>query len=59
MIQVDFTSDETPLCPHCGTSLDRVLARRMKHDLGKAFVHFCPRCRKVLGTSHRKGFWMG
>jgi hypothetical protein len=26
---------------------------------GKRYVYFCPKCRKVLGVSHRKGFWMG
>ena len=57
-LPVQFT-EESPVCPHCGTALDGILARRMQHDLGKAFVHFCPRCKKVLGISHRKGFWMG
>jgi hypothetical protein len=27
--------------------------------MGKRFVYFCGTCRKVLGVSHRKGFWMG
>jgi len=27
--------------------------------LGKRYVYSCPECRKVLGVSHRKGFWMG
>jgi hypothetical protein len=27
--------------------------------MGKRFVYFCGTCRKVLGISHRKGFWMG
>ena len=26
---------------------------------GKRYIYFCPECRKVLGVSHRKGFWMG
>ena len=39
--------------------LERVKARQMKHDFGKAYVHFCPHCRKVIGISHRKGALMG
>jgi len=27
--------------------------------LGKYHRSFCPKCNKVLGVSHRKGFWMG
>jgi hypothetical protein len=27
--------------------------------MGKRFLYFCGGCRKVLGISHRKGFWMG
>ena len=47
------------MCPHCNRELDSVLAKRVRHDLGKAYLHACPHCRKVLGVSHRKGFWMG
>ncbi len=47
------------MCPYCNRELDRVLAKRVRHDLGKAYLHACPHCRKVLGVSHRKGFWMG
>lgn len=53
------TDTETPRCPHCEQPLGRVLARKLKGKLGVRFVYFCDRCRKVLGVSHRKGFWMG
>lgn len=58
MLPVRFTND-TPVCPHCARPLEEINARQLKHDLGKAYVHFCPSCKKVLGVTHRKGFWMG
>jgi len=33
--------------------------RELESMLGKRYIYFCPNCRKVLGVSHRKGFWMG
>ena len=57
-MKVNFT-DEAPLCPHCSRQLEYVNATRIQHDLGKAYLHSCPSCRKVIGISHRKGFWMG
>jgi hypothetical protein len=59
MLPVRFDDALDPVCPHCQHALTEVLARRLRHDLGKAYVHYCPGCRKVLGVSHRKGFWMG
>jgi hypothetical protein len=53
------TTEESPLCAHCSRPLEELLVKRIKHDLGKAYVHFCPHCKKVLGISHRKGFWAG
>lgn len=50
---------ETPICPHCNTSLDELWCRELRSSLGKRYVYFCSQCRKVLGVSHRKGFWMG
>ena len=47
------------LCPHCSREITELLAKRIRHDLGKAYAHACPHCRKVLGVTHRKGFWMG
>ena len=50
---------ETPICPHCEQPLTRLMARKLRSKLGVRFVYFCDRCKKVLGVSHRKGFWMG
>ena len=49
----------TPLCPHCSESLHEIGFRQLKALLGKRYVYFCAHCRKVLGVSHRKGFFMG
>lgn len=51
--------DETPLCPHCSAELTALWTKRVDSQFGKRFIYFCPFCRKVLGLSHRKGFWMG
>ena len=49
-----------PVCPHCDRDLgEGVYEQRMKTAFGKAHVWFCPGCKKVLGTGHRKGFWIG
>jgi len=50
---------ETPVCPHCEQALNRLMARKLRSKLGVRFVYFCDRCKKILGVSHRKGFWMG
>jgi len=31
----------------------------LSSQFGKRYIYFCPTCSKVLGVSHRKGFWMG
>jgi len=48
-----------PLCPHCDSEVRKVYQRAMKTTLGKSYVFYCTQCRKVLGVTHRKGFWMG
>ncbi|MEJ2535401.1 MAG: hypothetical protein P8008_08095 [Gammaproteobacteria bacterium] len=58
-MEVVETSTEIPRCPHCEHPLGRVFARKLKGKLGVRYVYFCDRCSKVLGVSHRKGFWMG
>lgn len=58
-IDVIEASSKTPLCPHCEQEIRRLGARKVKSPLGVRFVYFCDQCRKVLGVSHRKGFWMG
>jgi len=59
MIDCREKNDETPVCPHCSAVLDKVHCRRLTSTFGKRYIYFCPNCKKVLGISHRKGFWMG
>ena len=58
MINVEEREDVSPICPYCLAELHTVWARRLKSLCGKRYIYFCPTCRKVLGVSHRKGFWM-
>jgi hypothetical protein len=59
MIQAKQKEDVEPLCPHCGEPLRELWFRELRAFLGRRYIYFCGRCRKVLGVSHRKGFWMG
>lgn len=59
MIELQQRDDVRPLCPHCSTELRTVWYQRLKGVFGKRFIYFCGTCRKALGVSHRKGFWMG
>lgn len=59
MIECIEKNDVLPVCPHCGKALHTVWCRVLSSFFGKRYVYFCPECRKVLGVSHRKGFWMG
>ena len=59
MMECEERNDITPVCPHCDTELGAVWFRTLRGLLGKRHVYFCPKCKKVLGVSHRKGFWMG
>ncbi|MFO7733025.1 MAG: hypothetical protein R6X21_05175 [Candidatus Aminicenantes bacterium] len=59
MIPVEERNDITPVCPHCQAQLTSIQCRQLSGTFGKRYVYFCPSCRKVLGVSHRKGFWMG
>lgn len=56
-IREGFTA--APICPHCGKDIHEIAARRVESTLGVRFLYYCIECRKVLGVSHRKGFWMG
>ncbi len=51
--------DIQPICPHCNAELKTVWFRQLDSTFGKRYIYFCSECRKVLGLSHRKGFWMG
>lgn len=59
MIPCEERNDITPVCPHCQAPIVRVQCRMIGSVLGKRYIYFCPNCLKVLGVSHRKGFWMG
>ncbi|MDX9754198.1 MAG: hypothetical protein RBU29_09580 [bacterium] len=59
MIRVEEKENINPICPHCEKELTLVWTRQVSVLLGKRYMYFCPHCRKVLGISHRKGFWMG
>ena len=59
MIRVLEKNDVQPICPHCSQPIDEVWFTALKALFGRRYVYFCSRCRKVLGVSHRKGFWMG
>jgi len=54
-----------PDCPHCGAALTSIRTRRLTASgratarFGKRFAYACPDCNRLLGISHRKGFWMG
>jgi hypothetical protein len=59
MIECTKRDDISPMCPHCSSQLRTVWFQQLAGVMGKRFVYFCGTCRKVLGVSHRKGFWMG
>jgi uncharacterized protein with PIN domain len=59
MIGMQEVENVAPVCPHCEKAIRRLWCCKVQGTLGKRYVYFCPDCRKVLGVSHRKGFWMG
>lgn len=59
MITLEENREVAPLCPHCEKPQTTMYFHAMKAFLGKRYVYFCVGCRKVLGISHRKGFFMG
>ncbi len=58
-IEVKEKEEASPLCPHCSTPVEEVWFRELKGSFGRRYIYFCAKCNKVLGISHRKGFWMG
>jgi hypothetical protein len=44
--------------PALRRNLEQIWCRRLSSLSGVRYVYFCPHCRKVLGVSHRKGFWL-
>jgi hypothetical protein len=59
MIDSIEKNDIIPICPHCGSPINTLGFRGAQSLLGKRYVYFCLDCKKVLGISQRKGFWMG
>ena len=58
-MELEQRFDINPICPHCNNALAKLLFTELRGILGKRYVYFCPHCSKILGVSHRKGFWMG
>jgi YHS domain-containing protein len=59
MITAIETSEVQPVCPHCEKEITSILVKLIESIFGKRYLYFCSECRKVLGITHRKGFWMG
>jgi uncharacterized protein with PIN domain len=59
MLPSEEHDEINPICPHCSRELSVIWYREVETFLGKRYIYFCQQCRKVLGVSHRKGFWMG
>jgi DNA-directed RNA polymerase subunit RPC12/RpoP len=59
MIPLEERNDIIPACPHCSVKLEKICFRELRGMFGKRYLYFCSHCTKVLGVSHRKGFWMG
>jgi hypothetical protein len=59
MIELQEREEIEPLCPHCEEPVRLLLFRALRGFAGKRYLYFCSACRKTLGVSHRKGFWMG
>ena len=59
MIKLKEQNDIDPLCPNCSKPIDELWFRELKGDFGKRYIYFCSHCKKTLGVSHRKGFFMG
>ena len=59
MIKIIETESEVPVCPHCEKEIHQILAKKIESTLGVRFIYFCSKCKKSLGITQRKGFWMG
>ena len=59
MIELKQRNDVLPVCPHCQASMTEVHFQELRGFMGRRYIYFCGLCLKVLGLSHRKGFWMG
>jgi len=59
MITLIEKNNVMPLCPHCNEAILELWFREIPSIFGKRYIYFCQHCRKVLGMTHRKGFFMG
>jgi hypothetical protein len=59
MLDIQERNEVQPLCPHCQRPLRTVWFQELSGVAGRRYIYFCSDCHKVLGISHRKGFWMG
>lgn len=59
MISSREVEHENPICPHCEKEVRQVLYKQVQSTFGKRYMYFCDNCKKVLGVTQRKGFWMG
>ena len=59
MIDLREKIDILPICPHCSEPVKEMWFSLLRGFLGRRYVYFCSKCHKVLGVSHRKGFFMG
>jgi len=59
MLALEKKEGLSPVCPHCEKKLETLFMRELASFFGKRYVYFCQYCHKVLGVSHRKGFFMG
>jgi len=59
MLKLTEQNEVEPICPHCSQELKELWFSEIQSTWGKRYVYFCTECRKILGVSHRKGFWMG
>jgi len=59
MIHIEENYDQSPICPFCDTEIQKLYTREIRSFLGRRYIYYCAKCRKVLGLSHRKGFFMG
>lgn len=59
MINLIEHTTENPICPHCEKEIRNIFTKKIEATFGVRYLYFCSECKKVLGISHRKGFWMG
>jgi len=59
MIELEEKFEVNPICPHCSGEIAVLWFKEIRGIFGKRYIYFCSSCKKVLGISHRKGFFMG